>query len=144
MIWRGMIGVSLRLPFFDWLSRRNFSWSSHYSKNPSGDWMVFPAGGATTIDTLSKLIRGITITLTLRWLAALSPCIMLRNSLLTKGKMRHISVLWIWGLTKIMFQFLNTTVINVMWGLGEQAKRPSWGRCMRGYPSHGRHLKLEY
>ena len=29
------------------LSRRNFSWSSHYSKCLPGYWMVFSAGGAT-------------------------------------------------------------------------------------------------
>ena len=89
------------------LSRRNFSWSSHYSNSLSGDLMVFPAGGATTIGCLSMLIRGITITLTGVWhsgqLAALSPHIMLRNSLLTEGKIQHISVLGIWCLTKIIF-----------------------------------------
>ena len=60
---------------------------------------------------LSMLIRGITITLTGDWhsgrQAALSP-IMLRNYLLTEGKIRHISILWMWWLTKIMFQLLNT------------------------------------
>ena len=64
------------------------------------------------------LIRGITITLTGDWhsgrLAALSPSIMLRNSLLTESKIQHISVLGMWWLTKIMFQLLNTTVSNVM------------------------------
>ena len=39
---------------------------------------------------------------------------MLRNSLLTEGKIRHISVLWMWGLIQIMFQLLNRTVHNVM------------------------------
>ena len=65
------------------LSRRNLSWSSHYSKSLSGYWMVFPAGGATMIDIFSMLIRGITITLRgdchSGRLAALSPSIMLRN-----------------------------------------------------------------
>ena len=32
------------------LSRRNFSWSSHYSKSLSGYWMVFPGSGATMFD----------------------------------------------------------------------------------------------
>ena len=32
------------------------------------------------------------------------------NSLLTEGKIQHIAVLGMWGLTKIMFQLLNTTV----------------------------------
>ena len=36
------------------VSRGIFSWSSHYSKIPSGDWMVFQAGGATTIDSFAK------------------------------------------------------------------------------------------
>ena len=59
--------------------------------------MVFPAGGATVIGSFKHVdYRGITITLTGDWhsgrLAALSP-IMLRNYLLTEGKIRHISVL---------------------------------------------------
>ena len=71
--------------------------------------------GLQWLTVLIMLIRGITITLTSDWhsgrLAALSPFIMLRNSLLTEGKIRHnISVLGMWGLTKIMFQLLNTTV----------------------------------
>ena len=69
--------------------------------------------GLQSLTVLCVLIRGITITLTDDWqsrrLAALSP-IMLRNSLMTEGKIRHISVLGIWWLTKIMFQLLNTTV----------------------------------
>ena len=52
--------------------------------------------GLQSLTVLSMLIRGITITLTGDWhsgqLATLSP-IMLRNSLLTEGKIRHISVL---------------------------------------------------
>ena len=98
------------------LSRRNFSWYSQYSKSPSGDWMVSRLAGLQRLTVLNMLIRGITITLTGDWYsgrqAALSPAIMLRTckSLLTDGKIRHISVLWMWGLTKIMFQFLNTTV----------------------------------
>ena len=63
--------------------------------------MVFPAGGATMIDSFQHVdymeYRGITITLTGDWhngrLAALSPSNMLCNSLLTEGKIRHISVL---------------------------------------------------
>ena len=35
-----------------------------------------------------------------------STCIMLCNSLLTKGKIRHISVPGMWWLTKILFQLL--------------------------------------
>ena len=70
--------------------------------------------GLQWLTVLSMLIRGITITLTGDWhsgrLAALSPSIMLCNSLLTEGKIRHISFLGMWWLTKIMFQLLNTIV----------------------------------
>ena len=37
------------------LSGRNFSWSSHYSKSLSGYSMVFPAGGATMIDSFEHV-----------------------------------------------------------------------------------------
>ena len=84
-------------------------------------WGIFP-GPATTqkvqlaglqsLTVLSMLIRGITITLTRDWhggrLATLSPSITLHTSLLTEGKIWHISVLWMWGLTKIIFQLLHT------------------------------------
>ena len=57
--------------------------------------MVFPAGGLQRLTVLSMLIRGITVTLTCDWhsgrLAALSPSIMLPNSLLTEGKIRFPS-----------------------------------------------------
>ena len=70
--------------------------------------------GPKWLTVLSMLIRGIIITLTGDWhsgrLDALSPSIMLRNSLLTEGKIRHISVLRMWWLTKMMFQLLNTTL----------------------------------
>ena len=50
-----------------------------------------------SLTVVSMLIRGIAITLRGDWhsgrLAAISPSIMLRNSLLTEGKFRHISVL---------------------------------------------------
>ena len=75
------------------LSRRNSSWSSHYSKSLSGYWMVFQLAGLQWLTVLSMLIRGITITLTGDWHSrgnALSHSIMLRNSLLTEGKIRHI------------------------------------------------------
>ena len=68
------------------------------------------------LTVLSMLIRGITITLTGDWhsggLATLSPSftIVIRNSLLTEGKILHISVLGMLWLTQIMFQLLNTTV----------------------------------
>ena len=49
--------------------------------------------GPQSLTVLSMLIRGITIILTDDWhsgrLTALSPSIMLRNSLLTEGKIRH-------------------------------------------------------
>ena len=60
------------------------------------EWF-FQLAGLQSLTALSMLIRGITITLTGDWhsgrLAALSPSIMLRNSLLTVGKIQHISVL---------------------------------------------------
>ena len=66
--------------------------------------------GLQSLTVLSMLIRGITITLTgdlhSGRLAALPPSIMLRNSLLTDGKIRHISVLGMLWLTKIMVQLL--------------------------------------
>ena len=69
--------------------------------------------GPQWLTVLNMLIRGITITLTgdwhSGWLAALSHSIMLRNSLLTEGKIRHISVPWMWWLTKMMFQLLIKT-----------------------------------
>ena len=37
------------------LRRRNFSWSSHYSKSLSLYWMVFPAGGATKIGSFEHV-----------------------------------------------------------------------------------------
>ena len=53
----------------------------------------FPSWQATMKTVLSMLIRGYKITLTGDWhsgrLAALSPSVMLRNSLLTEGKIRH-------------------------------------------------------
>ena len=49
------------------LSRRNFSWSSHYSKSLSGYWMNFQLAGLQWLTVLSMLIRGITITLTGDW-----------------------------------------------------------------------------
>ena len=59
--------------------------------------MVFPTGGATVIGSFEHVDKGITKTLTgdshNERLAALSPSIMLRNSLLTEGEIRHISVL---------------------------------------------------
>ena len=59
--------------------------------------MVFPAGGATMIDSFEHVDKVVTITLTGDWhsgrLATLSPSMMLRNSLLTEGKIQHISVL---------------------------------------------------
>ena len=62
--------------------------------------------GLQWLTVFSMLNRGITLTLTGEWhsgrLAALSP-IMLRNSLLTEGKLRHISVLGMWWLTKLCF-----------------------------------------
>ena len=80
------------------LSRKNFSWSSHYSKVYQGIEWFSQLAGLQSLTVLSKLIRGITITLAGDWdsgrLAALSPSIRLRNSLLTEGKIRHISVLW--------------------------------------------------
>ena len=85
-----------RLPF-PRVSRRNFSLSSQYSKSLSGYRMVFPAGGLQLLTVLSMLIRGITIILTGHWhsgrLVALSPSVMLPNSLLTESKIQHISVL---------------------------------------------------
>ena len=57
--------------------------------------------GLQSLTILSMLIWGITITLTGDWhsrqLATLSPSIMLHNSLLTEGKIWHISVLWMWA-----------------------------------------------
>ena len=80
------------------------------------DWSSQLAG-LQWLTVLTMLIRGIAITLTGDWhsgpwLDALSLFIMLRNSLLTEGKILHISVLWmtVWWLTQIMFQLLNTTV----------------------------------
>ena len=74
------------------------------------EWF-FQLAGLQWSTVLSVLIRGITITLTGDWhsgrRADLSP-IMLRNCLLTDGKIWHISVLWMWWLTKMMFQLLNT------------------------------------
>ena len=67
-------------------------------------WMVSQLAGLQWLTVLSMLIRGITMTLTgdwhSGWLAALSPSIILRNSLLTEGRIQHISVLWMWWLTK--------------------------------------------
>ena len=37
------------------LSRRNFPWSSHYSKCLQGYCMVFPAGGATMNDSFEHV-----------------------------------------------------------------------------------------
>ena len=37
------------------LSRMNLSWSSHYTKSLPGYWMVFPAGGATIIDSFEHV-----------------------------------------------------------------------------------------
>ena len=81
--------------------------------------MVFPASGAIMIESFEHVDKGdnsIILSLTGDWhsgrLAALSPSIMLCNSLLTEGKIRYISVLWMWGVTKTMIQLLNTTVRN--------------------------------
>ena len=83
------------------------------TKNLSGYWMVFQLAGLQWLTVLSILIRGITITLTGDWLsgrlATLSSSIMLRNSLLTEGKLWHTSALGMWWLTQIMFQLLIVT-----------------------------------
>ena len=45
----------IRLPFPD---SEDFSWSSHFSKSVTGYWMVFPAGGATMIDSFERVYYG--------------------------------------------------------------------------------------
>ena len=109
------ITLDPRLPFPDsvW---GIFSWSSHYSKKSIRVLNGFPSSwrGYNDWQFWACWLRWMPITLTGNWhsrrLAALSLSIMLRNSILTEGKNRHISVLWMWWLTKVMFQLLNTTV----------------------------------
>ena len=64
-IYMGYLWIQVLTPHYgrssftvSWLSGRNFSWSSHYSKSLSGYRMVFPAAGATMIDIFEHVDSG--------------------------------------------------------------------------------------